>query len=206
MKRLLLAVVWVLAVMGCEEDAPPPAQQAVGEGTEEATEPAPAEERALARTRAAAKELGKTLKGRLTAAMEEGGPPQAIRVCAEEAQELTDHVAEQTDVRVGRSSLRLRNPDNAPPGWVEPWLEAQGERSAEGVEGFARVDTVDGERRARVLIPIAVEGPCVNCHGPRDQLPEQVRTLLSERYPKDEAVGYEVGDLRGALWAESSVE
>ena len=33
-----------------------------------------------------------------------------------------------------------------------------------------------------------------------------VRKILDERYPKDAAVDYTVGELRGAIWAEAPVK
>jgi Protein of unknown function (DUF3365) len=152
----------------------------------------------LAETQAAVATLAGTVRGRLQAAMAEGGPVAAVSVCADEAQALTAQVSRDTGGRVGRSSLRLRNPANAPPDWVAAWLAEQGERPAAGVEGFARVE--DG--KTRVLKPVAVEAVCVTCHGPPDQIPADVKALLAERYPADAATGYAVGDLRGAAWAE----
>lgn len=202
MRWTALALVCVLGSSGCEEDETP---------AESSAEPAApsadrtAEAQALERTRGAAKQLGGTLKSRLREAMGEGGPQRAIDVCAGEAQALTERVAEETGVQVGRSSLRLRNPDNAAPDWVETWLREKGDRPAQGVKGVARVDDVDGEKRARVIKPIAVEGPCVSCHGPRENLPDSVVQVLEREYPQDQAVGYAAGDLRGALWAEAPV-
>lgn len=159
------------------------------------------DQEALSAAEAAAKKLGGTLRERLTGAMSEGGPAKAIGMCADEAQGLTAGVAGETKASVGRSSLRLRNPANAAPEWVAAWLAEQGERPADGVTGFAKV--VDG--KARVIKPIAVEAPCVACHGPKDTLDPAVAALLAERYPTDQATGYAVGDLRGALWAEVEV-
>ena len=41
------------------------------------------------------------------------------------AQALTAKVASERGVKVGRTSLKLRNPANAGPGWVTAWLRAQ---------------------------------------------------------------------------------
>ena len=43
---------------------------------------------------------------------------------------------------------------------------------------------------------------CLACHGAPEQIPAEVAAILAERYPDDQATGYAVGDLRGALWAE----
>ena len=160
---------------------------------------------ALARAEAAAKKLGGALRTRLADAMNQGGPANAARVCAEEAKGMTANVQKETGVSVGRASLRLRNAESAPPAWVGAWLTAQGERKAEGVTGMsAVVDTPTG-KMARVIKPIAVEAACLSCHGDPASIAGEVRGLLKEKYPSDHATGYAIGDLRGALWAEAPV-
>lgn len=158
------------------------------------------DEAMLARADAAATQLATTLRGRLTAALREGGPARAATVCADEAQGIVAQVRRDTGVTVGRSSLRLRAPADAAPDWVAQWLRAQGERPAAGVAGVRSVSN----DRGRVLRPIAVEGPCVMCHGAATAIPAEVRAVLAARYPGDRATGYAVGDLRGALWAEAT--
>jgi hypothetical protein len=160
---------------------------------------------ALARAEAAAKKLGGALRTRLTDAMNQGGPINAVRVCAEEAKGMTANVQKETGVSVGRASLRLRNAESAPPSWVGDWLTAQGERKAEGVTGMsAVVDTPKG-KMARVIKPIAIEAACLSCHGDPASIANEVRGVLKEKYPSDRATGYAIGDLRGALWAEAPV-
>lgn len=156
---------------------------------------------ALQRSRAAAERLGRNIKARLLQAMNEGGPVEAARVCSEEAREITRSITQITGIDVGRTSLRLRNPDNAPRPWVDAWLQEQGERRADTATGYASVD--DGH--ARVILPIAVEPMCVTCHGAREQLHPDVAAVLAEKYPQDAAFGYRAGDLRGALWAEQKL-
>lgn len=173
---------WI-ALLACS--SPPPA-------------PAPVATDRLTETQAAVAKLAGTVRGRLQAAMAEGGPVAAVSACADDAQALTAQVSHDTGAALGRSSLRLRNPANAPPAWVAAWLTEQGERPAAGVEGFARVEGSN----VRVLKPVAVEAVCVTCHGPPDQIPAEVRAILAERYPQDAATGYAVGDLRGVAWAE----
>jgi hypothetical protein len=163
----------------------------------------PAEDAAVQRAREAAQHLGRTLRGRLMAAMAEG-PEAAARVCAEEAQALTAQAATERGARVGRTSMRLRNPDNEGPEWPREWLAAQGPRPASDAQ--PQTGIADGTPAvARFVAPIAIEGPCLLCHGPAEGIPEGVRTVLRERYPSDHATGYALGDLRGALWAEVDV-
>lgn len=199
-KFLTLGVVVALAA-ACSKEAektkpePAPAKAAV------APEPAPDPEQvALGKAKEAAKGLGKALKERLVAGMGEGGPAAALSVCADEAAVITA-AAGTANLRVGRSSLRLRNSNNADaPQWVQDWLKATGERAAEGVVGVEEV--VDGT--ARVLVPLAVGEVCTTCHGAKESLPAEITAKLDEHYPEDKALGYKVGDLRGALWAELS--
>ncbi|MBX3271308.1 MAG: DUF3365 domain-containing protein [Sandaracinaceae bacterium] len=200
--------------VACDEPAAPaapvePVEPAPVEPTSPAGPPPPAagsagrapasdaETRGVESAREAAQELGRTLKTRLLAAMADG-PRAAADVCSAEAQQIGARVAEARSATVGRSSLRLRNPANAGPAWVREWLEARGEGPAQGVTPAMGI----AEGRARFVAPIAIEGPCLACHGRPEGIAEEVRALLAERYPEDRAVGYEEGALRGALWAE----
>jgi hypothetical protein len=199
MRVLSLALLAALAA-GCN-DPPAGSEAAKPTSADEAAKTA-----ALERARSAGKELGGTLLRELMDALGKGEPADALDVCSAKAQAITAEIGKTSSVRVGRSSLRLRNPKNAPPPWVKAWLDEQGERRAEGVQGFARIDVTPEGEVARFLAPITVEGPCLNCHGAAATLSPRVVALLSERYPDDAATGYAAGDLRGALWAETPVE
>lgn len=196
-----LHLVLFAAVAAACNDPPASSEAAKPEAADEAAEAA-----ALERARSAGKELGGTLLRELMDALAKGEPADALDVCSAKARVITSEIGKTSSVRVGRSSLRLRNPSNAPPPWVKAWLDEQGERRAEGVQGLARIDVTPDGKVARFLAPITVEGPCLNCHGAREALSPRVVTLLSERYPEDAATGYAAGDLRGALWAETPVE
>lgn len=160
---------------------------------------------AIAAAESAAQAVGAALKGRLQGAMSSGGPGLAVSACADESQGLAALALRGSRARAGRASLRLRNPQNDGPDWVQAWLREQGERPSSGVEGLS-VAHQDGEVVVgRYLAPITVEGVCLHCHGDPSQIPEAVRSVLSSRYPNDQATGYAVGDLRGAIWAEARV-
>lgn len=172
----------------------------------EATQADPAlDEAALGAAREAAKKLGGTLKTQLVGTLKASGPLAAADMCSTSAQGLTEGVEAETHAKLGRSSLRLRNSANAAPDWVSEWLSAQGERPFEGVEGIARVEDTPGGRVARVLVPVGIDEPCLQCHGPVDGMQAEVRELLAERFPDDAAIGYAVGELRGALWSQVAV-
>lgn len=163
-------------------------------------------EAALVRADAAATRFGGTLRARLVAAMAEGGPARAIELCAGEAQAMRADVARDARVSLGRSSLRLRAQEDAAPAWVAEWMRTSGERKAEGATGVRAVFDTPAGKVARVLRPIAIEAPCLACHGDATLIDAKVLAQIRARYPGDTALGYHVGDLRGALWVEAAVE
>ncbi|MEZ4301620.1 MAG: DUF3365 domain-containing protein [Polyangiaceae bacterium] len=160
------------------------------------------EDRALTTAKSAAQKLGSQLRTRLIDSMNNGGPANAIQVCTTEAQGIAAQVAKDTGARVGRSSLKLRNPKDAPPGWVQTWLVAQGDKKADATTGIEGIFDSPAGKVARFLKPIAIEPNCLSCHGSPDQISAEVKTALAEKYPEDKATDYKPGDLRGALWSE----
>lgn len=155
----------------------------------------------LARARRTADDLGRDLMGLLTSELQRGGPAAAIAVCADSAQRRTArHSSEGTMVR--RVGTRVRNPANHPDAVETAVLRSFAAALAAGrVPGdtaFAS-QAAGGAREVRFLRPIRVAPACLACHGARDSFPSAVRELLSARYPQDQAVGYHVGDLRGAI-------
>lgn len=147
----------------------------------------------LERARAARKRLGSTLKKELKSAVSERSFSGAVEFCRDRAPEIAREVADDRDVNIGRTSHRLRNPDNHPPAWAKAAVERK----------EAQTYTYRGpDRQLGYLRPIKLKGLCVNCHGSRDQLAPDVPEMLDKHYPEDRATGFEVGDLRGWFWVE----
>jgi hypothetical protein len=195
----VIAVLLALLACGSEPASPPEPEAPAAPARDPEAE-------ALAEADRLASAAAQALQTRMVQEMKAHGPEGALEACSMEAEALTRSVVEaDTEARVGRASLRLRSAANAPPDWVEAWLDAQGERGFAGVEGFARIEPTAEGPVARVLRPIPVEERCLACHGPSETLAADVRNTLDERYPDDAARGYAAGDLRGALWAEVAV-
>lgn len=137
------------------------------------------------------------LKGELEAGMAQGGPVNAIAVCNEKAPGIAAAHATRTGWTVGRTSLKLRNADNAPDAWERQVLEEFEARKAAGEkpDTLVKAEEVDGHFRFMKAIPTG--NVCLNCHG-GDVKPE-VEAKLKALYPKDQATGYRVNDLRGAF-------
>jgi hypothetical protein len=169
----------------------------LGAGTP-VTSPTGATTTAVERATAAMDSLQVALLSRLRAELERGGPPVAVSVCRDSAAVLTARIARTQGIELGRTSHRLRNPENAPRDWARPAVESAGgaKAAAESLRVF------DLGERVGVLRPIGTAPLCVSCHGPADAVRAAIGPVLAAAYPKDAAVGFAPGDLRGFMWAE----
>lgn len=134
----------------------------------------------------------------LMAALRDGlakGPVEAIAACRIRAPEIARTLS-RDGVRMGRSSHRLRNPDNAAPDWVAPILDD----FVADPESRAPVVATLPDRRIGYVEAIQTKALCLTCHGAA--LAPELSTRIDELYPEDRAVGFEVGDLRGVFWVE----
>ena len=152
-------------------------------------------------SRETAKEFMQTLKKELQTSMQEGGPVNAVSVCNLIAPGIASTYSARNGWEVGRTSLRLRNPNNAPDAWERSVLEAFEERKLSGEDPaqmeFFEVVRVNGDKQLRYMKAIPVSGPCLVCHG---ETPDSiVKTRLEILYPDDQALGYREGDIRGAF-------
>lgn len=168
--------------------ADPPAPPSSG-----ADKPVTTADPRIARAQAALLPLKKSLQGALKGAMAEG-PETAVKVCNTKAMPLTE-AAEKNGVKLGRTSHKLRNPNNAPADWMRP-LYAKLQEAEAGVP-YLIAELPDGS--FGYLEPIVTQPLCLTCHG--SDVPPAVKKVLAEKYPKDEARGFAAGQLRGAWWA-----
>ena len=129
-------------------------------------------------------------------AMKKGGPVAALETCHLKAMPITDKHAEKV-VAMGRTSHKVRNPKNAPKDWVKPYLAEF--KSGQRKEAIT-VNLKDGH--TGYLEPIYVQAKCLVCHG--SKLAAPLEKSLKEKYPKDQARGFKVGDFRGLFWLEVS--
>ncbi len=155
--------------------------------------------------------LAGDLMERLQSAMRDGGPPQAISVCRDQAPAIKAGLSLERGWRVSRVGTRVRNPLlGMPDAWERRKLEEFQQRHEKG-EDFADMEKVelvsDGDQRFyRYMRPIPVHSQCMACHGDREQMGEGIRQVLDERYPHDQAHGYEAGELRGAFTIKAPVD
>ncbi|MXW87150.1 MAG: DUF3365 domain-containing protein [Boseongicola sp. SB0667_bin_21] len=152
-------------------------------------------------SREVVKSFAGALQKRLTAAMAAGGPTAAIKVCRIAAPDIAKEASEARDWRVGRTSLKLRNPANAPDAWELAVLLDFEARKAAG-EDPAMIDHAefvfsDGKRTFRYMKAIGTRQVCTACHG--TGIAPEVAATLDALYPEDRARGFSVGDIRGAF-------
>ena len=152
-------------------------------------------------SRQLALQLGGQLKGELTKAIADGGPIAAINVCYLRAPEIAAQLSQASGARVGRTALRVRNPSNAPDELERTVLEQFAadlgsgpvDRPLEAVFEIRRGDAV--ERRYMRAIP--TDALCLTCHG--KTIAPELAAAIARDYPRDQATGFELGQLRGAF-------
>ena len=142
----------------------------------------------------AAKEaLFTKLSGRLMEAMGSQGPAAAIAVCQKEASEIAKSVGTQHGLQIGRTGVRLRNANNIAPSWAETLVRDK--------IATPTLVTLDNGHSA-ALLPIKLQGQCLMCHGPKEQISPVIQDQLTKLYPNDEATGFQEGELRGWFWID----
>ena len=137
------------------------------------------------------------LSSKLQSAMQEGGVANAVSYCNVAALPLIDSLSKANDVRIKRTSLKYRNPADAPT-----------EAEIEVLNTFA--DQLQTEKTLSPIViehdfyaPILIAQPCLKCHGKiGETLAESDYKHILKAYPEDNAINYIPGDLRG-MWVVS---
>jgi hypothetical protein len=154
--------------------------------------------------RAIVARFAEKLKKELTAGLEKGGP-DAIEICHTRAPEIAGELA-ANGWTVGRTSRKLRNPENAPDRWERGILEELDARQKAGadpasLERWQIAETKEG-RTFRYMKAIPTAPMCLTCHG---HPTGEIAAALVRLYPNDAARGHAPGDLRGAFTLEKKL-
>jgi hypothetical protein len=154
-------------------------------------------EKAIAAAEVAIADFKKDLKSALINAMAQGGAESAIPVCSEKAPQIADTQSKMHDVTLRRTSLRWRNPDNAPSETEKFVLEAFEKKKREGIPVADLTYYHETEDGLMYMKAIPMQAMCAACHGTKvnKRLDEKIKTY----YPDDRATGFEEGDIRGAF-------
>ncbi|OOZ40332.1 hypothetical protein BOW53_08135 [Solemya pervernicosa gill symbiont] len=175
-----------------------------------------------AKSRTVIKNMVKNMKGMLMSEIKKGGPAGAIDVCSKKAPMAMGKVMKKTGwTKVGRTSLKIRNPGNAPDAWELAVLKSFESRKAKGEDitkmeyaeivtsgvsdssgngvrsTYGSVSAAGGKKAFRYMKAIPTGKPCMNCHATK--IKPAVEAKLKELYPTDKARGFKPGDIRGAF-------
>ncbi|ASV31726.1 c-type heme family protein [Maribacter cobaltidurans] len=141
------------------------------------------------------KVLGKNLMGK----MQKEGPVAALKFCNEKAYPLTDSMAIVHGANIKRVSDRARNPMNRANTQELKYIAYFKER-IKAEEDYEPISVEIGDK-TNFYYPIITNDMCLKCHGKKgNDIRAEVVSILQERYPEDEAIGYSANEVRG-IWS-----
>lgn len=187
MKKFLLASIVILPLfIGCSSS-----------DKQEVTE------ESLIEMRSNADEFTTGLRNVLVGQIQTNGLIAAVSVCSDTAQVMTNNFSIEKGIYIKRVSFNIRNPNNSPDDFETEGLNYFQKLLNEGKldpnsEYFKIIRENDVEY-LRYMKPIVLQAPCLNCHGPQEQIIPDVQQIINSRYKNDKAINYHVGDLRGAV-------
>lgn len=142
-----------------------------------------------------AKKMYLELLQQLQHAIDSLGYYESVRFCNQNAIPITDSVSKNFGIKAKRTSLKLRNPTNAPDS-LEKQILLMYEKTQERKPVVIR--TNDG---IRFFTPIFIANFCLTCHGiPYQDIPDVTLKALDKWYPNDHARNYQLYDIRG-IWS-----
>lgn len=141
-----------------------------------------------------------TLSGRLKSALQEKGVQGAVSYCNLNAYPLIDSLSKAYGAQIRRTSLKLRNPKDAPDEYELIALQKAQSIASKGEKINPWVEHLP-QGKVAYYAPIYLMPQCLQCHGtPGETMSEDDYKLIKEHYPEDQAIGYQAGDWRG-LWS-----
>jgi len=159
--------------------------------------------------RAVSAELAAKLKYQLEAAMKADGPVAALAICNTVAPEIANDLSRSFGGEIGRTALKVRNPNNKPDAFERGILERFIAEAAAATDmanlEYSELVEENGKRVFRYMkaIPMA-EKPCAACHG--KSISPAVLDNIKKIYPEDQATGFTSGEVRGAFTISKPVD
>ena len=148
---------------------------------------------------ALSKDLKQNLVKNLTEKMQKNGAASALEFCHINVSALAKTAAGErlANFEFGRTSHRIRNPNNAPKDWMRPYLE-DFKFSTAAIPAKSRVHKFTDGKKA-FLEPLYVGPQCLACHA----IPaKDLKNKITKLYPQDQAVGFKLGEFRGMIWVK----
>ncbi|UFH58079.1 Tll0287-like domain-containing protein [Sulfurovum mangrovi] len=149
------------------------------------------------------KKLGGTLKSELQEHMTvDPTAVAAFGFCTAKAMEITEEVNKALPdyAKVRRTALKTRNEKNIADATDIAVMESY--ITAIEAKTFTPQDikVVEEGNTTRVYKPLVTNGVCLKCHG--QNVSKEIQEMITVSYPKDQAMGFKAGDLRGVIVAE----
>lgn len=149
------------------------------------------------------KMLGGALKGELQTHMKADKTGlSAMGFCTAKADDITNEVNSKLPkyASVRRTALKTRNPNNAADA-LDQKVMAEYEASIEAKTFLpAEIKVLEEGDTTRVYKPLLTQGVCLKCHG--SDISQEIQDEIKIHYPKDQAIGFKEGSLRGMIVAE----
>ena len=154
------------------------------------------------------KEFGTQLKGELMNGMKQDGATEAIEVCYSRAPQIAQQLSDSTSWEIGRTSLKIRNSNNAPDDWERSVLEDFEKKLKDGIDintlEYTETVKIGDAEYFRYMKAIPTSSVCLNCHG--SNIKEPVKEKISDLYSDDKAVNYKKGEIRGAFTLAKNIK
>lgn len=150
------------------------------------------------------KMLGGALKSELQTHMKaDPSGMSALGFCTAKADEITQNINKKLPkyASVRRTSLKNRNEKNAADAIDTQIMQAYEKEIAD--KTFTPdndIKIVQDNDTTRIYKPLITETACLKCHG--KDLSDEIKKSLVVNYPKDQAVGFTEGSLRGVIVTE----
>jgi len=140
--------------------------------------------------------LAKSIMTKLNSEIQENGLPGAINYCSLQALPITDSISKMEKVEISRVSHKFRNPINAANNKEIEMIEKYISQQQKGEQLVAQVVNKNGQ--TIYYSPIVLGSPlCLSCHGDYNKIDADVQKILSEKYPDDKAVNFNLNEIRG---------
>ena len=147
--------------------------------------------------------LGGTLQSQLQTHMQADKTGlSAIGFCSARAEEITKEVNEKLPehATVRRTALQIRNAKNKPDALDIEVMKAYEKSIADKTFQPNDIKMIKDRDTTRIYKPLVTQGVCLKCHG--TNIDKNIQDIINTHYPKDEAIGFKEGSLRGVIVAE----
>ena len=149
------------------------------------------------------KKLGGALKGELQKHMKaDPTGVAALGFCTAKAGEITLNVNKELPehAEVRRTALKNRSLNNMPDTTDKKVMEEYVQAIEAKTFSPKDIKVVEEGDVTRVYKPLVTGGVCLKCHG--ENVSTELIGMIKESYPKDLAMGFKEGELRGVIVAE----